>query len=71
MEEKRERIKEIIVWDDETIKKYKEKTEVLAQEVVQEKGTIEERWQWIKKTVIGAMVRMKIRMRRRKIGFND
>jgi len=70
-EERRERIKEIIVWDEEAIKKYKEKTEVLAQEVEQEKGTVEERWQWIKKIVIGAMVRKKIRIRRRKIGFKD
>jgi len=69
-EERRERIKEIIVWDEEAIKKYEEKTEILVQEVEQEEGTVEERWQWIKKTVIGA-IRKKIRIRKRKIGFKD
>jgi len=71
MEERRERIKEIIVWDEEAIKKYKEKTEVLVQEIEQEEETVEERWQWIKKTVIGALVTKKIRIRKRKIGFKD
>jgi len=41
------------------------------QEVDQSKGTIEDRWQWIKKIVDGAMERKRIRIRRRKIGFKD
>jgi len=44
-EERRKRTKEIIVWDDEAIKKYKEKTKVMAQEAEQEEGTVEKRWQ--------------------------
>jgi len=69
--ERRAKIKEIIVWNEEAIKEYREKTEVLVQEFEQEEGSIEERWQWIKKMVLGAMVRKKIRIRRKKIGFKD
>jgi len=43
-EERRGRTKEIIVWDEEAIKKYNEKMEILAQKAEQEYETVEDRW---------------------------
>jgi len=43
----------------------------LAQEAEQEDETVEGRWQGLRKIVIGAMIRKKIRIRRRKIGYKD
>jgi len=34
-----------------------------------DQGTIEERWQWIKRIVDGAMEKKNIRIRRKKISF--
>jgi len=70
-EERKDRTKEIIIWYEKAIKKYKERTEVLMQEVDQGKGTIEDRWQWIKGIVVSVMERKRIRIRRRKKGFKD
>jgi len=69
-EEKR-RVKEKISWSEEAIKKYKERTEVMEQEEGQERWSLEERWQWIKNIARGAMVRVKVKIKRRKIGFKD
>jgi len=41
------------------------------QEGDQGKRTIEDRWQWIKGIVDGAMEKKSIKIRRRKIGFKD
>jgi len=49
--------KEIIVWDEEAKKNFREKTETLRSVEEQEAWTIEERRQWIKGVVNKAMIK--------------
>jgi len=62
---------ERIVWDDEAIKRFKERTENLVQPDAGKERSIEETWNWIKKVAYEAMVRRKIKIRRRKVGYKD
>jgi len=70
-EEERTRYKEIVVWDEESTERFNEKTESLDQPGYLEDGSIEERWQWLKKEATEAMVRKRIKIRKRKVGFKD
>jgi len=63
--------KEITIWTAEAIERFKKRTEVLEQRETQEGWTVEERWQWIKKVAKEAIVKKKIRVMRRRIGFKD
>lgn len=72
-EEQEEEI-EIIQWDEEAVKKYMEtakETVKQEEEKVQESKTIEEEWEEIKRIIHGAMVRKKIKKKRKKLGFKD
>jgi len=70
-EEEKRRVIEKISWSEEAIKKYREMTEKIEQEEGHEDWSLEERWQWIKNIAKGAMVRRKVKIKRRKIGFKD
>jgi len=70
----REEEREVIVWNKEAIRKYREKTEELNRREIQEEGkelSIEEKWERIKEVVIGAMVRSKKKWRIKEIGHKD
>jgi len=49
----------------------KQRSNAIEQEEGQERWSLEERWQWIKSIAKGALVRVKFKIRRRKIGFKD
>ncbi|XP_024884581.1 trichohyalin-like [Temnothorax curvispinosus] len=66
-EEMQKKTKEVIQWDEESIKKYKEK----AEEVEVEGEEVEDVWENLKKAVEKSMVRKRITIRRRKIGEKD
>jgi len=70
-EEERTRYKETVVWDEGSIARFNEKTESLDQPGYLEDGSIEEWWQWLKKKATEAMVRKRIKIRKRKVGFKD
>jgi len=65
------KVKEIVLWTADVIEKFKEKTEVVEQIGNQEGWTVEERWQWMKKIAKEAMVRKRIKVKKRKIRFKD
>lgn len=72
-EEQEEEI-EIIQWDEEAVKKYMEtakETVKQEEEKGQESKTIEEEWEEIKRIIHGAMVRKKIKKKRKELGFKD
>ncbi|XP_024890649.1 histone-lysine N-methyltransferase, H3 lysine-79 specific-like [Temnothorax curvispinosus] len=66
-EEAQEKTKEVIQWDEESIKKYKEK----AEEVEMKGEEVEDVWENLKKAVEKSMVRKRIKIRRKKIGEKD
>lgn len=72
-EEQEEEI-EIIQWDEEAVKKYTETVEEIVkqeEEKGQESKTIEKEWEEIKRIIHGAMMRKKIKKKRKELGFKD
>jgi len=66
---------EVVIWDKEAIQKYNEKTEEMSKmedQGVCELETVEEKWERLKRIVHGAMVKRKVRRRKKKeIGHKD
>lgn len=63
--------REIVSCDVEAILQYNERSEELCREVEVETSSIEEKWDKIKKIMFGAMVKKKIKKRRRKLGDKE
>jgi len=73
-EEEGEEEIEMILWDDEAKELYAERTEELCNtEELEEKelDTVEEEWEKIKKIVKGAMVKKRIKRRKKELGHRD
>jgi len=63
---------EKILWNEEAVKKFfKERTEKLEPPGEEEVWSIEENWQWLKRAAQEAMVRKRVKIRRRNVGFKD
>jgi len=63
-EQKGKKGKEVIIWNKETIEKYKERTETLYERAVKkDTDTIEEKWERIKWIVHEAIVKKKIKIK--------
>lgn len=60
-----------ICWDEEAIREFREKTEEVDKIEYQQDMTIEEKWMKIKEFVQEALVRKKIKTKRRGIGYKD
>jgi len=70
-EEKKAKYIEKIMWDEEAIDKFRERTEKLTPTWEEEPRSMEEYWQWMKKVALGAMEKRKFKIRRRKVGYKD
>lgn len=65
------KVREIISWDADAILKYNERTKEICRAVEGDTISIEEKWEKIKKIVLEAMVKKKVKMRKRKLGDKD
>ncbi|XP_011684741.1 PREDICTED: uncharacterized protein LOC105448076 [Wasmannia auropunctata] len=73
-DEEEEEEMEVIIWNKEVIKSYNEQTKEWSGEEridEQEANSVEYRWEEIKQVVYGAMVRKKVRKRKRELGHKD
>lgn len=70
-DQEKEEEAEIVLWNEEAIKKYNERAEELSKLGGQVEKTIEQKWEELKKIVEGAMIRKRYKRRRKKIGYKD
>jgi len=73
-EKRNEKEREIILWNQEAKELFAEKAEELCRaecEARKEVETIEERWDRIKRIVHGAMVKKKIKIKEKELGYKD
>lgn len=61
----------IISWDEEAIQRYEEKTRMWEQEKGFATSSIEEKWIRLKEKVMGAMMKKRIKKKKKKMGDKD